>query len=97
MTSKKLYEVSVEYTIYAVEEDQWTAEQTARSHAHQEDPDLVIANEITMEDRIDKRWLHAIPYGDHEHDQTCLEIFRDLQPPEPPYEDPNQMKLPGCE
>lgn len=74
----KLYEVTVEYTIYVVAEDEFEAELEAKSHVQDEEPQHLDANEIENEKRIDGQWRGSIPYG-AEGDETCVQAFERLR------------------
>ena len=96
---KKLFEVTVEYTVYVVAENEREAEEVAQQYAHEDEPAFTHGVEIKNEGSIDKDWVGSIPYGGVTDDKTCTQVIRELYPPppEPPYNDPNQMELPGCE
>lgn len=92
---KRLYEVTVEHTLYVIAEDDSEAEREGQSNVGDVSPSFASAYEITKIDQVDADWLNERPFGDDEEDVTCKEFLEERMPPPPPYIDPNQKQFDG--
>jgi len=77
---KKLYEVTVEHTVYVMAEDdneaKWEAELALDDSRYDIQPDSVIASRVKS--YIDKEWRDGQPYNqDADDERTCAEILED--------------------
>jgi len=92
---KRLYEVTIEHSLYVIAEDDDEAEREAQHNVNDVSPSFSTAYEITKIEQIDSDWLNERPFGDYEEDVTCKEFLEERMPAPPPYVDPNQQQFDG--
>lgn len=91
---KRLFEVTVEKTIYVLAEDEAEAELEAKTYEGEEDAENVMAREITSANQIPGEYMDTLPYGNDEGPEMTLAQIMELPPPPaPPYNHPDQMNL----
>lgn len=92
MQMKRLFEVTIEKTIYVMADTEDEAEVEAESIEAEEQGDAISCREIKGVEEVPEDWRDAIPWNVEDGDLTIREIL--LQPAsEKPYDHPGQMKL----
>lgn len=90
---KRLFEVTIEKTIYVLAEDETEAELEADTFESEEDGTVLSCNEIRDPARVPNEWLDSIPYGDNHDDLTVKEILEQPLPPVPFVDPPEQGQI----
>jgi hypothetical protein len=83
----KLWEVTIERTIFVLADDEMAAEREAmkaESEEHYNDPSFVNAIEVTDLKRVPKDWRDSLPYGAPNdspvRDMTCEQYLASQKP-----------------
>jgi hypothetical protein len=90
---KKLFEVSIEKTVYVLAEDEREAEREAKTYEDEVDGDVLSCNEILDPVRVPNEWMDAIPFGDNPDDLTVKQILEQPLPPVPYVDPPEQLRI----
>lgn len=90
--ARKLYRVTVQYTLCVLAGDEREAERIGEYHAGDDgsEPDLSVATEIRNIIQIPDQWDHSLPFhnGTLPDERTCLEIVRASFEPAPTQQAP---------
>lgn len=91
---KKLFEVSIEKTIYVLAEDEHEAELEAKTYEGEEEADNLSIREVMGSNQIPREYMDTLPYGDHEgKEMTLAEIMEQPPPPAPYVDPPEQLRM----
>lgn len=91
---KRLFEVTVEKTMYVLAEDSDEAELEAKTYESEEDAQVLSAREITSADQIPQDCLDTLPWGNDEGPElTLAQIMEQPAPPAPYVDPPEQGRL----
>jgi hypothetical protein len=90
---KKLFEVTIEKTIYVLADDEREAELEANTFESEEDGSVLACNEIRDPARVPNEWMDSIPYGENPDDLTIKQILEQPLPPAPYVDPPEQLRI----
>jgi hypothetical protein len=90
---KRLFEVSIEKTLYVLAEDEREAEREAKTYQNEEDGSVLSCMEVKSDVQVPNEWMEAIPYGDNPDDLTIKQILEQPLAPAPYVDPPEQGRL----
>lgn len=90
---KRLFEVTIEKTVYVLADDEREAELEAKTYEREEDGNVLSCMEVRASTMVPNEWMRALPYGDNPEELTIEQILERPLPPVPFVDPPEQGRL----